>query len=109
MEHTQNTRKALTALAILAVAAGLTSCATPKPAADPGQSAIAHRLLVQAGADRYVDEMVDRAITHRFLVRESADRYVDEMLDRAVTHRVLVRESADRYVEDLVQRANATK
>jgi hypothetical protein len=111
MEHTQNTRKVLVAGLVLAATAGLAGCATASPTADPGLN----RTLARESADRYVDELVERAnaaVTHRTLVRESADRYVEELIERAnaaVTHRTLVRESADRYVDELVRRANPTK
>ncbi|MBT2516228.1 hypothetical protein J7E29_02150 [Streptomyces sp. ISL-90] len=112
MEHTQNTRKFLAAgLVLVAATVGLAGCATASPAADPGL----HRMLVRESADRYVDELIERAnldSTHRMLVRESADRYVDELIERAnldSTHRMLVRESADRYVDELIERANAAR
>jgi type IV pilus biogenesis protein CpaD/CtpE len=111
MEHTQNTRKVLAAgLVLVAATAGLAGCATASRAADPDLN----RTLVRQSADRYVDELVERAnvaVTHRTLVRESADRYVDQLVDRAqavVTNRTLVRDGADRYVEELIERAHAS-
>lgn len=83
MEHTQNPRKVLAAgLVFVAAMVGLAGCATASPAADPGL----HRTLVRESADRYVDELIERAdvaVTHRMLVRASADRYVDELIERA--------------------------
>lgn len=112
MEHTHNTRKVLAAgLVLVAATVGLAGCATASSAADPGL----HRTLVRESADRYVDELIERAnaaVTHRSLVRESADQYVDELVQRAnavVTHRSLVRESADRYVDELIERANVPR
>lgn len=111
MEHTQNTRKILAAsLVLVAATVGLAGCATASGAADPGLN----RTLVRESADRYVDELVERAdlaVTHRTLVRTSADHYVDQLVERAhavVTDRTLARESADRYIEELVERAQAS-
>jgi hypothetical protein len=111
MEHTQNTRKLLAAgLVFVAATAGLASCATESRAADPGLN----RTLVRQSADRYVDELVERAnvaVTHRILVHKSADHYVDQLVERAqavVTNRTLVRDGADRYVEGLIEWAHAS-
>jgi len=85
MEHTQNTRKLLAAgLVVVAATAGLASCATASRAADPGLN----RTLVRQSADRYVDELVERAnrVTHRTLVRESADHYVDQLIERGTVY-----------------------
>lgn len=83
MEHTQNTRKILAAgLVLVAATVGLAGCATASPAADPGL----HRTLVRESADRYVDELIERAnaaVTNRKLVREGADRYVEELVERS--------------------------
>ena len=111
MEHAQNTRKVLAAgLVLVAATVGLAGCATASGAADPGLN----RTLVRESADRYVDELVERAnlaVTQRTLAHESADHYVDQLVERAhavVTNRMLARESADRYVEGLVERARAS-
>ena len=112
MEHTQNTRKVLAAgLVLVAATVGLAGCATASSAVDPGLN----RTLVRESADRYVDELIERAnlaVTHRTLVREGADRYVDELIQRANVasmHRTLVREGADRYVDELIERANVPR
>jgi hypothetical protein len=116
MEHTQNTRKIIAAAIVLSASiGGLAACATVSDA-DAGRAAISHRMLVRENADRYVEELEQRADasmqvnTHRMLVRESADRYVDELVGRApITHRELVRESAERYVDELLDRARAAE
>ena len=89
MEHAQNTRTVLAAAVLLAAtSAGLAGCATVSPAADTVSVVVDHRELVREGADRYVQEQLDRARSaagHRELVRESADRYVEQLLERART------------------------
>jgi polyhydroxyalkanoate synthesis regulator phasin len=111
MEHTENIRKVLAAgLVLVGATLGVAGCATASGAAEPGLN----RTLVRESADRYVDQLVDRAnvaVTHRTLVRASADHYVDQLVERAqgvVTNRTLVREGADRYVQELIERAHAS-
>jgi hypothetical protein len=106
MEHTQNTRKVLAAgLVLVAATVGLAGCATASPAADPG----VHRTLVRESADRYVDELIERAnlaVAHRMLVRESADRYVEELVERTSTS--IDAAPAGPYLDQAQRRAELT-
>jgi len=101
MEHTHHTRKAIAAISIAIAAGGLASCATPPEA---GMPIVAHRELVRASADRYVEELLGRVSMHRELIRASADRYVEELLGRVSMHRRIVRAGADRYVDEQLER-----
>ena len=101
MEHTHHTRKAIAAISIAIAAGGLASCATLPEA---GMPIVAHRELVRASADRYVEELLGRVSMHRELIRASADRYVEELLGRVSMHRRIVRAGADRYVDEQLER-----
>lgn len=61
MEHAQNTRLIALALAVAAATGSLAACATATPASESGTVVVSHRMLVRAGADRYVADLIERA------------------------------------------------
>jgi hypothetical protein len=127
MEHTQNTRIVVAAALVLAAATGsLAGCATASPSSEQGRAVITHRMLVRESADRYVDELIERAriskqpsasgvdagqVAVRFVPNDLDPRgrhVVPESLTTEAMHRMLVRVAADRYVAELLGRARAS-